>query len=88
MRMNYVGDRKTGAETTVKGNPFDKIDAYTVFHAAVSFEINGKATLQLVGNNLFNKQYYHPGVRTARGSLASRLPQDERQLLLRLLLRI
>ncbi|MEE8256550.1 MAG: TonB-dependent receptor, partial [Acidobacteriota bacterium] len=88
VRMNYVGDRKTGAETTVKGNPFDEIDAYTVFHAAVSFEINGKATVQLVGNNLFNKQYYHPGGRTARGSFASRLPQDERQLLLRLLLTI
>ena len=88
LRMNYVGARETGPSTTVATNPFDTIDAYLVFHATVGYALTGRATVQLIGTNLFNAAYYHPGVRGASAQYASRLPQNKRHLLLRLLLSI
>ena len=84
LRLNYVGDRETGAATSVSGNPYDVIDAYTVVHAAVSLkDLLPGLSLQLVANNLFDELYYHPGVRSAVGSFASRLPQNERAIFVR-----
>ena len=85
LRANYVGERKTGASTTVAGNPNSSIDAYVVVNCAVGYRAWPGGLLQLVVNNLFDEMYYHPGVRGASGSFVDRLPQNERNVMLRLL---
>ena len=91
LRLNYVGDRRTGQGTTAEENNFDKIDAYTVLNGALSYEVPapgefpGRLTAQVVVNNLFDARYFHPGVRSAAGEFAARLPQNERNLTVRLL---
>ena len=84
LRLNYVGDRETGARTSVADNPFEVIDAYAVVNAALSYEeILPGLDLQLVINNLLDEAYDHPGVRAASGAFASRLPQNERAVFVR-----
>ncbi|MCK5148580.1 TonB-dependent receptor [bacterium] len=87
LRMNYVGERKTGEETTISNNPFDVIDAYTVFHGAITYKnIIGGISLQLAINNVFNTEYFHPGVRSADGVYyAARMPQNRRNFILKLM---
>lgn len=87
LRMNYVGPRETGKNTTVTNNPYDQIDAYTVFHGAFSYSSFTKEnlTLQLVVNNIFNKLYYDPGIRNASDEYVARIPQNSRTLSMRVL---
>ncbi len=87
-RMNYVGERKTGKGTTVDTNPHTSIDPFAVFHTTLTYNdtkfIKGLSA-QLIINNLFNKNYYHPGIRTADDiTYASLIPQDERCFTIRL----
>ena len=90
MRMNYVGTKKTGSNTSVSDNPLSEIDPYTVINSAIS--INGDPinltglSLQLITNNLFNTSYSDPGIRSANGiTFASSTPQEERHFIIRLL---
>lgn len=85
LRLNYVGDRPTGADTSVPLNPLDRIEGYTVINAAVSYEgLLPGLRLQLLVNNLLDEAYFHPGVSVADGlALASRIPQNERSVFLR-----
>ncbi|MCP4594492.1 MAG: TonB-dependent receptor, partial [bacterium] len=81
LRTNYVGDRPTGDGTTVFENPFDQIDSYFVAHTTVSYQgLLPGATWQLVVHNLFDAEYYHPGVQRAGSGFAARLPQPGRAL--------
>ncbi|MCP3958280.1 MAG: TonB-dependent receptor plug domain-containing protein [bacterium] len=86
LRLNYVGTKDTGADTDVTGNPFDEIDSYLVAHAALTYrDLFAGGSLQLTVNNLFDEQFFHPGLRGAEGvSAASRLPQPGRAVYLRL----
>lgn len=86
LRINYVGDRPTGAGTTVTGNPFSQIDSHLVAHLALTYEGLFRGTsLQLVVNNLFDEQYFDPGIRDASQVLyAPRAPQPGRSAFLRL----
>lgn len=86
LRLNYVGSKKTGANTTVFDNPLDVIDGYLVLNGAVTYEnIVPGVSGQLIVNNLLDKEYFHPGARSADGKiLASRFPQNRRQVLLRM----
>ncbi len=87
LRLNWVGTKNTGRDTTVEANPFEEIDAYLVAHASLTYEgILPGTSLQLVVHNLFDEEYYHPGPRSADGDvLTARSPQPERSVYLRLL---
>jgi len=64
-RINYVGAKNTGSGTTVPGNR-NVFNSYTVSNLAVSVvHLVKYSTIQFVVNNLFNSQYYSPGVRLA-----------------------
>lgn len=93
VRLNWVGSRPTGPSTTVTANDTEggRIDSYTVVHGVLTYDappLAGLAegiTAQLIVNNIFDARYFHPGVRSGGGEQASRLPQDERNLMVRLL---
>ena len=96
LRGNYVGAKPTGSSTTVSGNPLDLIDAYLIFHGAVTFRSNKYAkglTLQvalhnILDNNILNSttnEYYHPGVRGATDTFyTARSPQNRRNFMFKL----
>ncbi|MDP6698492.1 MAG: hypothetical protein QGH25_02505, partial [Candidatus Latescibacteria bacterium] len=86
VRYNYVGARRTGAGTTVPGNPYAQIDAYGVLGGALTWR--GMAPgleMQVVVDNLLDSEYFHPGVRSAEDAIhVARLPQNRRTVQVRL----
>ncbi|MCP4660674.1 MAG: TonB-dependent receptor [bacterium] len=83
LRLNYVGPRKRAPGAVI----FPEIDAYTAVNLALGYKckrfLHG-ASVQLIVNNLFDEEYFHPGVRTADGTtFAARLPQRRRNVYLR-----
>jgi outer membrane receptor protein involved in Fe transport len=85
LRMNYVGEKPVGKNTTISENPLNKIDAYWLFNGSVAYKISTNFRLQLSVNNILNNLYYDPGVRSADGIYyAARLPQNERNFMLKL----
>ena len=86
LRLNYVGDRPTGPGTTVTGNLFTEIESSLVGHLALTYkDVFRGGTLQLVVNNLFDEEYFDPGIRGASQVLyAPRAPQPGRATYLRL----
>jgi outer membrane receptor for ferrienterochelin and colicins len=88
-RGNLVGEKLTGEGTSVVTNPLTHIDPYTVYHAVVSYttpESAHRLSVQLIVNNIFNADYYHPGVRLAgNGNYAASLPQNRRNIHLKLI---
>jgi outer membrane receptor protein involved in Fe transport len=85
VRMNYVGTRPT-----VLSNSLSDIPRYAVVNAAVTYlDIVPHLSAQLVLNNIFNTQYFDPGVRTADNvRFAARIPQPGRSIFFRVLTRI
>lgn len=84
MKINYVGKRPT-----IVSNPIEEVDAYLI--AGLSLQIKNlfkKVTLFLNVENIFDKDYYHPGYDSASagedttkpsmGWYSSRLPQGGR----------
>ena len=85
LRANWVGAKPTGKETTVANNPYDKIDAYFIINSAISYNIYKGISAQVLVNNVLDKEYFDPGVRSANGIYyASRLPQNRRNITLKL----
>ncbi len=90
LRANYVGARPTGEDTTdvpnAFGDEFGEVDDYFVVFGSVRYKGLLRGTdLQLIVNNLFDTEYYHPGIRGADGTFRpSRHPQPERAVYLRL----
>ncbi len=85
LRLNWVGDKEVGEGTTVSSSPLDRIDPYTVAHAAVTYrEVLPGTSLQLLVNNLLDEEYEHPGLRASTGFLENvRSPQPGRTVFLR-----
>jgi len=80
MRMNWVGKRITGVDTTVPTNP-ETFNPYAVFHAAVSYTLpKWGFKLQFAVFNLFDTTYFSPGLDAASGVLASKLIQNGRNM--------
>jgi outer membrane receptor for ferrienterochelin and colicins len=79
---HYVGARKTGAGTSGSKNPILLFAPYFVMNSAISYhEILKGISLQASINNLFNKEYFDPGIRDADGvGSASRFPQERRNI--------
>lgn len=82
LRVNYVGEKPVGENTTISENPYSEIEAYWLFNGALGYKISKNFRLQLSANNILNNKYYDPGVRSADGIYyAARLPQNERNLM-------
>ncbi len=82
LRVNYVGRRKTGEGTTVPDNPFTSMAPYTTTALTLSYRYLPNATVELIADNLLNKQYYDPGVEFQIGT--PRILQGGRTVYLRL----
>jgi outer membrane receptor protein involved in Fe transport len=88
LRANFVGDKPTGATTSISGSPFSKTPGYTLIHSVVSYNLNKIFMLQLIANNLLDLDYVSPGVRAASGVQSSRIPQPGRTLTARIVANI
>lgn len=85
IRVNYVGDKPTGAGTSISGNPYTETPGYTLFNTTVGFTVNKMLTLQCITNNLFDSNYFSPGIRAASGVQSSRVPQPGRTVVFRVI---
>jgi len=85
LRGNFSGKKLTGKETTVANNPLDEIEPYFILNSTISYEIYKKISAQIIINNILDKEYFDPGVRSANGIYyASKLPQNRRNFMLKL----
>ncbi len=86
LRMNYIGERKTGPGTTVPLNDFT-FPSVIIFNTTLGYQnILPGLTIQLICNNLFNKKYYDPGVKLADGyTNPSQFLQRDRNFMIRIL---
>ena len=85
IRANFVGDKPTGAKTSISGSPFSETPGYTLVNSAISYNLNKNIMLQCIANNLFDLDYVSPGVRAASGVQSSRIPQPGRTLTARII---
>lgn len=85
-RTNYVGERLTGKGTSGSQNMLSRFDPYMVFHGNIGVKnlIKG-LKIQVGAENIFNTEYFDPGVRAATAPYAYRTPQYKRILMLKLL---
>ena len=79
---HYVGPRKTGTGTFGSKNHNETINHYFIINTTISYhEILTGISLQVSINNLFNKQYFDPGIGDADGvAIAARFPQELRNI--------
>ncbi len=85
LRGNFSGRKLTGKETTVANNPLDEIEPYFILNSTISYKIYKNISAQIIINNILDKEYFDPGVRSANGIYyASKLPQNRRNLMLKL----
>jgi len=91
LRMNYIGERPIGKGTSVPQNPGleghpNAFPQVFIVNTAITYEFPRNISVQLVGNNILNAEYFDPGVRTADGVLNSyRTPQPGINFTIRLL---
>lgn len=87
---NYSGPRKTGAGTSGSKNPITLFDHYLIMNTSITYRNIAKGlSLQLIVNNIADKQYFFPGIREADGTtFASRFPQERRYIALGILANI
>ncbi len=86
LRSNWVGRKETGQTTTISSNPYNFINPYVVFNGAITHKVWKGVSAQVSIFNIFDAEYFHPGVRSANGTYyASRLPQYERHLFAKLM---
>lgn len=89
LRANVVGAKPTGKNTTVSGNPLTEIDGYFLLSGAIGYMniFDTGVSAQIACNNILDLEYYDPGVRSADNVIyASRVPQNERNFMIRLML--
>lgn len=62
VRSRYIGSRKT-----IDSNPVGKVGSYTTLDSNLRYQLRGdpRFTFNLTIDNLFNRRYFHPGVRQA-----------------------
>ncbi len=85
LRVNRVGERPTGEKTTVMNNPLNQIGAYFIMNGTVSYKVYKGFSAQIIINNIFDKEYFDPGVRSANGIYyASKMPQNRRNFMLKM----
>jgi outer membrane receptor for ferrienterochelin and colicins len=68
LRANYVSSKKTGPGTNLPLNHFGTFDKYITGNMVISAQNLVEGTsIQLICNNIFDKVYYSPGIRSAGG---------------------
>ena len=83
LRANYVGEKPVGPTTSqnlnLGLNQQNNIPEYFVLNSNFIFGFKKIPSLKfsLSLNNILNKLYYHPGVRSAAGSFDLRLREDD-----------
>ena len=83
-RANIVGDKPTGAKTSVSGNPLSDIPAYQLLNATLGYRFKRNYLIQVGCNNVLNLLYYSPGVRDANDFVyPSSVPQPLRNYYLK-----
>jgi len=84
MRLNYVGEKLVGKNTTVPTNLY-KFEPYILLNGTLTYTNSTTGiSIQLLANNILNQLYYSPGLDSANGILAGRLPQNRRNFQLKL----
>ena len=84
LRMNMIGRRPVGENTTVPANPGDFPPIYLLDGSIGYFNIIKGLNLQLIVNNILGLEYFDPGIRSANVSTyAYRIPQPRRNITLR-----
>ena len=87
LRLNFVGNRITGAGTTVPLN-YDIFPTTAILNGAISYtnrKIIPGLSLQIVCNNILDTEYFHPGTKAADGiSSPTEILQRGRHFLIRL----
>ncbi|OFX66884.1 MAG: hypothetical protein A2X12_04845 [Bacteroidetes bacterium GWE2_29_8] len=85
LRVNYMSERLTGDNTSIASNP-GSFPAVVLLNGAISYKIYKGIDIQFICNNILNKEYFDPGVRSADGVLyAYRTPQRERNYMIRMI---
>ncbi len=85
LRVNYMGKRLTGKETTVPTN-LDTFDPYFLLHGSFSYSPKKTGvTVQFSIFNILNTEYFSPGLDAASGVLSSSLRQNGRNMYLSLI---
>jgi len=74
MRVNYIGDKPTGINTTTSGNPYTSTPGYTLVNGTFGYMIRKVGVLQCRVDNIFDEVCYASGVRSASGAQSSRVP--------------
>jgi len=86
LRANYVGEKLTGASTTISTNPLDKIEPYFILNGAITYNLYKGVSIQASVNNALDLEYFDPGVRSANGTYyAAKLPQFRRNFMVKLI---
>jgi outer membrane receptor for ferrienterochelin and colicins len=89
LRTNVVGNRPTGKSTSINTNPYDNIDGFALFNGTVSAKLSKRISIQYICNNIFDTEYYSPGIRAADGKqYAARVPQQMRNMYIRIVANI
>lgn len=85
-RVNYVGDKPTGKNTSVSANPFTNIAGYALLNATLGYRVVKGILIQAGCNNIADTKYYSPGMRTADGAVyAPRIIQPGRNYIARII---
>lgn len=82
LSANYSGSRLTGLGTSGSKNPITRFDPYLVLNSTITYQnVTNGISIQLIINNIANKEYFFPGIREADGTtFASRFPQEKRYI--------
>ena len=85
-RVNIVGDKPTGHNTSIPANYLNSIAGYQVLNGAIGYKVYKDLFMLQAGcNNILNTLYYSPGPRAADGvQFAYRVPQPLRNYFVRL----
>ncbi len=85
LRTNYVGQRLSGLGTSGSQNQYTSFDPYILFHLTAGYkELIKGLNVQLSVQNIFDKAYFDPGVRTGIDPYASKIPQYGRTFMIKL----
>ncbi|MCD6010512.1 MAG: hypothetical protein K0Q79_374 [Flavipsychrobacter sp.] len=85
-RINYVGDKPTGKNTSVASNPYTNIAGFALLNATFGYKVLNSILIQVGCNNIADTRYYSPGMRTADGAVyAPRIIQPGRNYMARII---
>ena len=87
LRLNYIGERKTGPGTSVPANMLGTFEPVFLLSGAVMYRnfLLPHFNLQLGMNNILDREYSDPGIRTADGVYSMATPQNRRNYFIKMI---